>query len=77
MERFKLSLFGQRPDNPVVLNRSDIINRKGAFDILCDEGKHKRFDGGLLEVVSPARFKVICVVLDKVEKMLLLADRRK
>ncbi len=65
LERFKLSLFGQRPDNPVILHRSDIINRKGAFGILCDEEKRGRFDAGLLEVVSRARFKMICVVLDK------------
>ena len=37
LERFKESLFGKRPDNPVVLHRSDIINRKGAFGILCDD----------------------------------------
>ena len=67
LERFKLSLFGQHPDNPVVLHRSDIINRKSAFGILCDEEKMNRFDAGLLEVVSCTRFKIICVVLDKQE----------
>jgi len=67
LERFKLSLFGQRPDNPVVLHRSDIINRKSTFGILCDEEKRNRFDMGLLEVVSRARFKIICVVLNKQE----------
>jgi hypothetical protein len=65
LERFKLSLFGPRPDNPVILHRSDIINRKGAFGILCDEAKRERFDADLLEVVSRARFKMVCVVLDK------------
>ena len=65
LERFKESLFGQRPDNPVVLHRSDIINRKGAFGILCDEENRNRFDTGLLEVISRARFKMICVILDK------------
>ena len=65
LEQFKESLFGQRPDNPVVLHRSDIINRKGAFGILCDEEKRNRFDTGLLEIISRARFKIICVVLDK------------
>lgn len=44
LERFKRSLFGQRPDNPVVLHRSEIINRKGAFGILCDKEKRERFD---------------------------------
>jgi hypothetical protein len=65
LERFKETFFGQRPDNPVVLHRSDIINRKGAFGILCDENKRTLFDAGLLEIISRARFKMICVVLDK------------
>lgn len=65
LERFKLGLFGQRPDNPVILHRSDIINRKGAYGILCDAEKRNRFDAGLLEVVGRARFKMVCVVLDK------------
>lgn len=59
LERFKLDFFGQRPDNPVVLHRSEIINRKGAFGILCDEVNRDRFDAELLGVVSRARFKMI------------------
>jgi len=65
LDRFKLDLFGQRPDNPVVLHRSDIINCKGAFGILQDEDTRNRFDAGLLEIVSRARFKMVCVALDK------------
>lgn len=65
LQRFKDTLFGERPDNPVILHRTDIINRRGAFGILCDEDKRKSFDDGLLELISGARFKMICVLLDK------------
>jgi hypothetical protein len=65
LEQFKLNFFGQRPDNPVVLHRSEIINRKGPFGILCHEEQRDRFNAGLLELVNRARFKMICVVLDK------------
>jgi len=65
LERFKQRLFGQRPDNPVILHRSDIINRKGAFGILRDAEIRERFDSGLLEVIRRARFKMVVVVLDK------------
>src|SRR5258708_260934 len=65
LERFKDTLFGERPDNPVILDRTDIINRRGGFGILCDEDKRKSFDDGLLELITGARFKMICVLLDK------------
>lgn len=65
LEQFKDNLFGERPDSPVILHRTDIINRRGAFGILCDDDKRKRFDEGLLELISRAHFKMICVLLDK------------
>jgi len=74
LEHFKLDFFGQRPDNPVVLHRSEVINRKGAFGILCDEVNRNRFDAELLGIVSRARFKMICVVLDKQEHMKRYVD---
>lgn len=64
-EQFKRDIFGARPDNPVVLHRSDIINRKGAFGILCDDDIQKQFDDGLLAVICRARFRMVCVVIDK------------
>jgi len=65
LERFKESIFGKRPDNPVILHRSDIINRKGAFGILCDKDKGAVFDAGLLEIIGRAKFKMVCVLIDK------------
>jgi len=65
LEKFKDALFGERPDDPVILHRTDIINRRGAFGILCEEGKRKTFDEGLLQLVDQARFRMVCVVLDK------------
>ena len=65
LEEFKDGLFGERPDNPVILHRTEIINRRGAFGSLCDEEKRKRFDDGLLQLISGARFKMVCVLLDK------------
>ncbi|HVQ36687.1 MAG TPA: hypothetical protein VMS31_04095 [Pyrinomonadaceae bacterium] len=46
LQQFKDTLFGERPDSPVILHRTDIINRRGAIGILCDEEKRKRFDDG-------------------------------
>ena len=65
LERFKRDIFGPRPDRPVVLHRSDIINRKGPFGLLREAGVRERFDAGLLEVIGRAAFKMVCVVIDK------------
>jgi hypothetical protein len=65
LERFKRESFGPRPDKPVVLHRSGIINRKGPFGLLCRPEVPERFDSGLLEVVSRARFKMACVIINK------------
>ena len=58
-------MFGPRPDKPVVLHRSAIINRKGPFGVLCDAGKEREFDTGLLKLVAESKFRIVCVVIDK------------
>ncbi|HUU93072.1 MAG TPA: DUF3800 domain-containing protein [Phycisphaerae bacterium] len=65
LEAFKREIFGPRPDRPIVLHRSEIINRKGAFGLLCDPEVRRRFDDGLLGVIARARFKMIIVIIDK------------
>lgn len=53
------------PDDPVVLHREDIINRKGAFWRLRDAKLRASFDSDLLELISQARFSMVAVVIDK------------
>lgn len=65
LEDFKRQIFGPRPDKPVILHRSDIINRKGPFGILQDAAMADKFNAGLIELISAARFRLVCVVIDK------------
>ena len=65
LERFKRGIFGPRPDKPVVLHRSDIINRKSSFGLLCNPEIRERFNAGLLDVIIKAQFKMVCVIIDK------------
>jgi hypothetical protein len=65
LERFKRAMFGPRPDRPVILHRSSIINRKGCFGVLCNPEVRKQFDAALLEVIIRAQFKMVCVIIDK------------
>jgi hypothetical protein len=65
LEQFKRSVFGHRPDKPVILHRSEIINRKGPFGLLCKRENKEKFDLGLLELIRQAQFKMVCVIIDK------------
>lgn len=65
LDKFKRDIFGFRPDKPVILHRSDIINRKGPFGLLRDEAVKNRFDEGLLNLIHKAQFKMLCVIIDK------------
>jgi|SRR5271157_2006416 len=65
LEEFKRGIFGPRPDSPVILHRSDIINRKGPFHILCDPVVREQFNARLVQVIQKAKFKIVCAVIDK------------
>lgn len=65
LESFKRDIFGPRPDKPVILHRSDILNRKGPFGLLSAPEVQARFDSGLIGIVSRAQFTGICVIINK------------
>ena len=68
LDKFKRDIFGPRPD-PIILHRAEIINRKGPFGILCNNDVKVRFDARLLEVMSRAKFTLICVIIDKQKRL--------
>ena len=65
LEDFKGRHFHHHPDNPVVLHREDMINKRKVFKILQDEKKRTEFDADLLDIIEAANFKVVAVVIDK------------
>ncbi len=65
LEDFKQKHLPYDPDFPLILHRSDIINRRGCFGRLCDPTARKKFDSDLLNLIREADFKVIAVVIDK------------
>lgn len=65
LERFKQAHIPHNPDEPVILHREDIINRRKAFWRLRDPEAAARFDAALLDVISTAEFRVVAVVIDK------------
>ena len=69
LDRFKLEIFGPRPDKPVILHRSEIINHKGPFGMLRNQELHRKFDTELLEVITRARFRMVIILIDKQEHL--------
>ena len=65
LEDFKQRHIPHNPDEPLILHREDVINRRGRFWRLRDPEKAKAFDDELLELISAAEFKVVAVVVDK------------
>jgi hypothetical protein len=65
LDSFKKEFFGPRPDEPVILHRGDIINKRGPFQILREAVLCKRFNARLLELLAASRFTMIVVIIDK------------
>lgn len=67
LENLKCEIFGSPQNNPIVLHRSDIINRKKAFGSLRDPLVQKAFDDRLCDLIDLTQFCMICVVIDKLQ----------
>lgn len=65
LENLKKRHFHHHPDNPVILHREDIINRREAFKILQDDRKRAEFDADMLNVIQSGSFRVVVIVIDK------------
>jgi hypothetical protein len=65
LAQFKQKHIPHSPDEPVILHREDIINRRRAFWRLRDSASEAAFDRDLLTLVAQANFKVAAVVIDK------------
>ena len=65
LEQFKRRHLPHTPDEPVILHREDIINRRHAFWRLRDSGVARAFDEELLDLIGRAQFRVVAMVIDK------------
>lgn len=65
MEELKQKHFPHSPDEPVILHREDIINRRGPFWRLRDMEKQRAFNEDFLQFVEAQDYRTITVVIDK------------
>jgi len=65
LNRLKQTHLPHSPDEPVILHRADMVNRRGAFWRLRDERAREMFDADLLDLIARSRFRSVAVVIDK------------
>ena len=67
LEDLKARHFGSHPDDPIVLHRRELIDKKKSFAVLRDPAKCAAFDADLMAWVRGLDYSVITVVIDKWE----------
>ena len=67
MEQLKKDFFHSHPDEPVILHRKEMINKKNAFHVLNDKKTEKVFNDKLLKKIEEWDYTIITVLIDKQE----------
>ncbi|OGJ90704.1 MAG: hypothetical protein A2487_15285 [Candidatus Raymondbacteria bacterium RifOxyC12_full_50_8] len=68
-EALKQRFFPHSPDQPVILHRTDLINRRGRFWPLRDKSVETAFNQTLLDFLKNTETTLLTVVLDKKSHM--------
>lgn len=67
VEALKRKYFDSHPDEPVILHRRELANRKPPFEALRDPAVEKSFNADLLRLLSDLDYTVVTAVIDKLE----------
>lgn len=67
IEALKQRYFGSHPDDPIILHRKELVNKKPPFDSLHDPGTEQAFNHDLLQLLNNLDYVVMTVVIDKLE----------
>ncbi|MBI1802200.1 MAG: DUF3800 domain-containing protein [Chloroflexi bacterium] len=67
IEELKRKYFGSHPDEPIVLHRKELVNKKPPFDSLQDLKVEQAFNRDLLSLLNRLDYVVITTVMDKLE----------
>lgn len=65
LEQLKQKYFPHSPDEPVILHRSEIIEKRSSFWRLRDPEIERSFNNELLNFFKTADYRVVIVVIDK------------
>jgi hypothetical protein len=67
LEALKRNFFGSHPDDPIVLHRKELVNKKPPFEALQDSATEAAFNRELLTLFQTWDYVVLTVVIDKLE----------
>lgn len=67
LELLKKKFFNSHPDDPVILHRKEMINKKYHFNVLKDEHIHKSFNVEFLSLLAKWEYVVFTAIIDKKE----------
>jgi Protein of unknown function (DUF3800) len=67
LDDFKRKHLPYDPDDPPILHRKEIVLARGNFRVLKDPDRRKAFDEDLLNLIAGADFRIVMVVLDKLD----------
>jgi len=64
-EKLKQTHFPHNPDEPVIMHRAEIINKRGPFGRLKDQQNTQLFNADLLKFLSQQDYYLVGMVIDK------------
>jgi len=67
IEALKTRYFNSHPDDPLILHRKELVNKKPPFDALHDPHVEQAFNRDFLQLLNDLDYVVITVVIDKLE----------
>lgn len=65
LSSLKAEHFSHWPDQPVILHRKDIVNKRGPFETLRNQENEKKFNEAILTLFKSLDYCVITVMIDK------------
>lgn len=65
MEEMKRQFFVRDPDEPIILHRKEILNKRNPFQALRDPIIEQKFNQTLLTRLTEWEYRVITIVIDK------------
>jgi len=67
IEQMKRQYFNSHPDDPIILHRKEIVNKKYPFKALLDPDVEKAFNKDILSFFEKWDYTIISVLIDKNE----------
>lgn len=67
LDDFKRKHLPYDPDDPPIMHRKEIVMARGNFRVLKDSDKRKVFDSDLLKLIADTDFRIVIIVLDKLD----------